>query len=106
MKNSLMFLGSLLTSVVFVTASCISGPVSTVPCQKPAAQQNSTSPTYNVRVAVDVCVEDRQAILGAGEYSTLDCNGDGGTYRVLFPRKAWLDMKRDGTGLVNAGPGK
>jgi hypothetical protein len=62
----------------------------------------------DVRIAADTCVEDRDYVYGNGEYATLDCSsgGAGSTFRVFLARKEWQDIKRDGTGIVDAGPGK
>lgn len=62
--------------------------------------------THEVRVGDDTCKEDRSSIADAGEYVTLDCSGDGGTIRVLFPRKEWHDILRDRTGSVPTPVGK
>lgn len=62
----------------------------------------------DVRVAADTCVEDREHVYANGEYATLDCSsgGAGSVFRIFLARKEWQDIKRDGTGVVDAGPGK
>jgi len=96
-------------NTIYVFSACSpAGPKPLDRCISQAERKSLSPETvkFELRVAVDVCVEDRQHVAGSGDYATLDCKGDGGLYRVLFPRKEWLDMKRDGVGLTDPGPGK
>ena len=91
------------------SCASLSAPAVLPSCQsqpQTEAERKKNPVKYDVRVAVDVCTEDRDHIIGSGEYATLNCQGDDGVYRIALPRKEWLDMKRDGTGLTNVGPGK
>jgi hypothetical protein len=80
-----------------------------VGCPAGTGPKTSVELTGVVKVGADNCKEDRTshaAVNVSPEMSLLDCiNGEvGGTVRVLFPRKAWLDIKANGA--VDAGPGK
>lgn len=95
--------------VAIIALACVPTTPSDMRCYSQSdAEADRKLPAfkYEVRIAVDTCVEDRNHVSGNGDYATLDCKGDGGTYRILLARKEWLDMKRDGTGTTNPGPGK
>ncbi len=71
-----------------------------------------TSVEAGVSVKVDsFCKEDRTspaAVQQPPDLALLDCPSveGSGTVRVLFPRKAWLTIRHEGLGAIDAGPGK
>jgi len=98
------FMFSALIALIFTSISMLVG------C--PAGTKTSVDFTGVIKIGPDNCREDRTsetAVAAPPDQTLLTCDtgvtGEvGTTVRVLFPRKAWYDMRT--YGAVDAGPGK